>query len=238
MKAIIFSDIHVGSPYCSHQEFERVLKNIPETYELILNGDILDAPYRNMILPHQRIFDIIKRRSFRQKVVWVQGNHDKGYITEKFGRVHFKRTYALEKKLLIAHGHDFDDIMPRNQAFMRVFSIMHRLRVMLGAKPVHVAEYAKKWKVFYNVLRENVMKNAVKCAKENGYQAVTCGHTHYPEDVVHHGVRYINTGAWTESPSYYLLVADGEMSLKNANDSFDGHESMLPNQIKHSVQLT
>ena len=172
----------------------------------------------------------------KQRVVWVHGNHDNGYITNEFGNVHFKRTYDLEKKLLIAHGHDFDDIMPRNQAFMRVFSRIHKLRVMLGARPVHVAEYAKKWKIFYKVLRENVMKNAVKCAKENGYQAVTCGHTHYPEDILYDGVRYINTGAWTESPSYYLSVTEGEMLLEESNDSFEGRDSELPNQVKRSIQ--
>jgi UDP-2,3-diacylglucosamine pyrophosphatase LpxH len=239
MRAIIFSDLHIGSPYCLHQEFERVFKTIPETYEIILNGDILDVPDKNMILPHQRILNLIKQRSYRQRVVWVHGNHDEGYIPDEFGNVHVYRTYALEKKLLITHGHDFDDIMPRNQSFMRVFSRIHKLRVVLGARPVHVAKYAKKWKICYNVLRVNVMKNAVKCAQENGYQAVTCGHTHYAEDVIHCGIRYINTGAWTESPSHYLLITNGEMSLKTSIDSIEeGRDSELPNQTKHAIEST
>jgi UDP-2,3-diacylglucosamine pyrophosphatase LpxH len=58
------------------------------------------------------------------------------------------------------------------------------------------------------------MVNAVNCAVENGYEAVTCGHTHYPEDRLINGIRYINTGAWTESPTYYLLVTDDILSLK------------------------
>ena len=85
---------------------------------------------------------------------------------------------------------------------MQAFKLMHDLRVRLGARPVHVAQYAKKWGLFYKFLRKNVMINAVKCAMENGYEVVTCGHTHYPEDIFFNGIRYINTGAWTESPVF------------------------------------
>ena len=65
------------------------------------------------------------------------------------------------------------------------------------------------------------MKNAVQCAKQNGYSAVTCGHTHYPEDVLYDGIRYFNTGAWTESPSYFLLITDNQMALHR----FDEHQN-------------
>ena len=98
-------------------------------------------------------------------------------------------------------------------AFIKAFKLMHDLRVKLGARPVHVAKYAKKWELFYRFLRKNVMINAVNCAMENGYEAVTCGHTHYPEDRVFNGIRYINTGTWTEFPAFYLQVTGDEMTL-------------------------
>jgi UDP-2,3-diacylglucosamine pyrophosphatase LpxH len=219
MNAIIVSDLHIGSRYLLYQDFESFLGNISEEYELILNGDIVDNPHSKLIEPHQRIMDLIKKASYRQKVVWVRGNHDNGYIPREFGEVHFKSLYGINHRLLIAHGDDFDEIMPRNQAFTKAFKLMHNLRVKLGAKPVHVAHYAKKWEIFYNVLRKNVMMNAVNCAIENGYEAVTCGHTHYPEDRVFNGIRYINTGAWTEFPSFYLLVTPDRMTLKTVQNS-------------------
>ena len=214
MNAIIVSDLHIGSRYFLCQEFGRFLGNLPENYELILNGDIIDNPYGKLKPSHQKIMDLIEQISFRQKVVWLQGNHDNGYIPKRFGKINFRRFHHIEDSLLITHGDDFDGIMPRNRAFIKAFKIMHNLRVKLGAKPVHVAEYAKKWTSFYNVLRKNVMMNAVNCALENGYNSVTCGHTHYPEDRVLRGVRYINTGAWTEFPASYLLVTAYEITLK------------------------
>jgi len=220
MNAIIVSDLHIGSRYFLHQYFERFLRSISEDHELILNGDIIDNPYAKLKSAHQRILDLIEQISYRQRVVWVQGNHDISYIPRGFGKVHFKRLYAIEHRLLIAHGHDFDEIMPKNQAFIKAFKFMHDLRVKLGARPVHVAHYAKKWEIFYKVLCNNVMRNAVNCAMENGYEGVTCGHTHYPEERIFNGIRYINTGAWTEVPAFYLLVTAEEMILKTMDDSF------------------
>ena len=219
MNAVIVSDLHIGSPYFLHKDFQRFLMNIPEDHEFIMNGDIMDDPSGELKLPHQRTLELIEQISNRNSVVWVRGNHDNGYVPRGLGKIQFKRFHSIKDRLLIVHGDDFDEIMPRNQAFIKAFKFMHNLRVKLGAKPVHVAHYAKKWELLYRVLRKNVMMNAVKCAMENGYEAVTCGHTHYPEDRVVNGMRYMNTGAWTESPVFYLLVTDDKMTLKRMDDT-------------------
>ena len=213
MNLIIVSDLHIGSRFFVAEAFEQFLSQMPEDCELVLNGDVINLPYEKLNPSHRKILDLIKQLSLRQKVIWLQGNHDNGYVPDQFGKVVFKRSHSVGNRLLITHGDDFDEIMPRNQLFMKVFKLLHRVRVRLGAKPVHVAEYAKKWKSLYKVLRKNVMTNAVKCAKENGYQAVICGHTHYAEDVLFYGVRYINTGAWTEFPSHFLRVHNEKMFL-------------------------
>jgi len=236
MKAIIVSDLHIGSQYFLYQEFEHFLQDIPRDYELILNGDIIDNPFGKLMPPHQRILDIIKQLSYKQKIVWVQGNHENGYIQKGFGKVHLKPLYNLGNKVLIAHGHDFDGVMPRNQGFIRVFKLMHDLRVKLGARPVHVANYAKRWGILYKILRKNVMMNAVNCAIQNGYEAVTCGHTHYSEDRIYNSIRYVNTGAWTEFPAFYLYVTDDEISLKKIEKSFN-IKSPFPRMINISSAL-
>jgi len=219
MNAIIVSDLHIGSQYLQSRILEDFLAALPEDHELILNGDIIDQPYSKMKKSDQRILDRIEQISLGQNVVWIQGNHDNGYTPTGLGKVKVTRSYSIGNRLLITHGDDFDEIMPRNRAFIKAFKLMHNLRVKLGAKPVHVAEYAKKWKSFYSVLRKNVALNAVSCAVENGFEAVTCGHTHYPEDMVVDGIRYVNTGAWTELPVHYLRISPDDIALSRVDPS-------------------
>jgi UDP-2,3-diacylglucosamine pyrophosphatase LpxH len=219
MDAIIVSDLHIGSRYFLYQAFERFLRNIPEDYELILNGDMIDSPYKKLKSFHQKTLDHIEQISYQHKVVWIKGNHDNGYIPRHLGEVPVKHHYAIKHRLLVSHGDFFDGIMPRSQVFMKVFMLMHNLRVKLGARPIHVAQYAKKWEFLYRVLRKNVMINAVQYARKNGFEAVTCGHTHFAEDIVVDGIRYINTGAWTEYPIFYLQIAGDEMCLKRMDNS-------------------
>jgi predicted phosphodiesterase len=152
--------------------------------------------------------------SYRQKVVWVRGNHDNGYIPDTLGKIQIKLHHALQKRLFITHGDFFDEVMPRSRAFIKAFGMLHDLRVKLGARPVHVAQYAKKWNWFYRYLRKNVMLNAVNYAAKNGFEAVTCGHTHYAEEKFINGIRYLNTGAWTEFPSHYVRVTANDIKLK------------------------
>jgi UDP-2,3-diacylglucosamine pyrophosphatase LpxH len=240
MNAIIVSDLHIGSRYFQFGVFERFLEELPADHELIMNGDIIDSPYAKMEKSDQRILDMIEAVSGQRKVVWVRGNHDNGYMPESFGKTIFKSSHRIGDRLLITHGDDFDDIMPRSRLFIKAFRLMHNLRVKMGARPVHVAEYAKKWKAFYRVLRKNIALNAVKCAAGNGFEAVTCGHTHYPEDILLDGIRYINTGAWTEFPAYYLQISAEEMVLNQVDPSFVSHRVKIApsNQDDSAIPFT
>ena len=219
MKAIIVSDLHIGSPYCRREDFKQFLENIPQDHEFILNGDIIDNPYTKMTPADQQIIDRIAEISLRQPVVWVRGNHDNGYVPDYSGKIQIKPHYALQKRLFIAHGDFFDEVMPRSRLFIRTFKILHDFRIKLGARPVHVAQYAKNWRRLYAYLRKNVMLNAVYYARKNGFQAVTCGHTHYAEEQIVQGIKYLNTGAWTEQPTYCVRVAASEITLEKTADS-------------------
>jgi UDP-2,3-diacylglucosamine pyrophosphatase LpxH len=218
MNSVIVSDLHIGSQYFLFQNFERFLINLPDDSELILNGDTLDNPYSKLVLSHKRILKLIEKISYEQSVIWVYGNHDNGYIPNDLGQIQFKSTHAIGDRILITHGDIFDKIMPRYRFFIWAFRLMHNLRLKIGAKPMHVAHYAKKWRCLYKILCNNVMTNAVNYAQENGFEAITCGHTHFPEDVALNGVRYINTGSWTEFPVYYLRVNDNDMNLNEIDD--------------------
>ena len=75
---------------------------------------------------------------------------------------------------------------------------------------------------------------------ENGIEAVTCGHTHYPEDLVLDGIRYVNTGAWTEFPAHYLHITAENMVLNQMDPSFVSHhaESSPLNQDDAPIPFT
>ena len=221
MNIIVVSDLHIGSRFFVREAFETFLTRLPNDCELVLNGDIIENPYVRLGPTPRRILDAIQQLSYRQRVIWLQGNHENGYLPDRLGKVVFKRSHSVGPRLLITHGDDFDEILPRNQLFLKAFKVLHNARVKLGAKPVHVAEYAKRWARLYNVFRKNVLINAVQCAIQNGYEAVTCGHTHYAEDVVYNGVRYINTGAWTEFPAYFLHLTNDEMRLSKVEEEVE-----------------
>jgi len=216
MHAIVVSDLHLGSEYSLHDTFLHLLETLPEDSSIILNGDVIDDPRAELPSSHKKILDWLREESFQREVVWVLGNHDANYTLPNPGKITFTQHFNIGQRLLIAHGDDFDEIMPKNLWFIRLFKFWHQVRLRLGASPVHVACYAKKWQLLYRVLTRHVMKNAVRCAKEKRFAAITCGHTHYPEDIQVDGVRYINTGCWTETPAFYLSVNQKTMTLNPA----------------------
>ena len=211
MNIAVISDLHLGSHYCRCEEFMLFVRRLPQHTWLVLNGDVVHGWHTGLEEEHGKALDLLREESQRRPVIWVRGNHDDGYELERPGRIELAPHFSLGKRLFVAHGYDFDNVMPKNRAFIRVFRFLHHVRIRLGAQPVHVAFYAKRFPLLYNVLRRSVAANAVEFARENGYAAVTCGHTHFFEDTVQDGIRYINTGSWTEEPIHCLLVSDTEM---------------------------
>jgi UDP-2,3-diacylglucosamine pyrophosphatase LpxH len=213
-RAIVVSDLHIGLPYFRHQKFAHFLRSLEPDTPLILNGDVIDDPRRELEGEAAQVLDLLCSESYVRKVFWVRGNHDDGIQLGNPGEIRFCRHLEIGKRLLIVHGDDFDDIMPKSLWFIRMLKILHKLRIRLGAHPVHIAEFAKKWLPFlYRILTEEVKNNAVNCALENGFSAITCGHTHYAEDAFCEGVRYLNTGTWTEEPSYCLKLTEETLDL-------------------------
>lgn len=219
MNAIVISDVHLGSRHCRREAFERFLDQLPAGVALILNGDTVDYRYRRMRPDHLASLERLAAESHRRTVIWVCGNHDEDYHPPAPGAIQFVPSYAIGRQLYVQHGFYFDHIMPYHRLFILAFRLMHGLRVRLGAEPVHVAEYAKRWPRLYGVLRRNVLQNAIRYAREHGFSAVTCGHTHYAEVDTVDGILYLNTGAWTEIPSYAVVVADSTVALHEIDET-------------------
>ncbi len=219
MKTIIISDIHLGSRHCRVAALDRFLDRLPESATLVLNGDTVDTRRRRLRPEHRAALARLAAESRQRTVIWVDGNHDEDYRPPDAGAIRFVASYAIDRRLYVQHGFYFDRIMPYHRLFIFGFRLMHRLRIVFGAEPVHVAEYAKRWPFLYAVLRRNVLQNALRHARKNGFAAVTCGHTHYAEAQTIGGILYMNTGAWTETPVYAVVVDDTHVGLHAIDDA-------------------
>lgn len=215
MQTIIVSDVHLGSPFCLYGLFLRFLDQLPSDAELVLNGDTVDYCNRALPATHSQALMRLSEASVHHHIVWIEGNHDAQFHMDDPGRIDFWDSYSVGSRLHVTHGDRFDNLRPRNRLFITCVRWLHAMRIRLGAEPVHVAFYAKKFPLLYGVLRRHVAANAVEYAKENGYEVMVTGHTHYPEDVTRGGIRLFNTGSWTERPVYALYVDDRGMRLVN-----------------------
>jgi UDP-2,3-diacylglucosamine pyrophosphatase LpxH len=206
----IVSDLHIGSEFFHRDNFIAWLDGLPDAARLVLNGDIIDEPEKPLLIDDQSVIARLVEESYRRSLVWVYGNHDAGVVLDDSGQIQFVNRWSIDARLLIVHGDRFDEMMPRHGVFRALFRFWHRVLKSMGFFKGHVAFYAKRWKFFYNKLNEHVAQKALREARDHHFEAVTCGHTHAAMDIERDGVRYLNTGAWTEMPHHYIRVdADG-----------------------------
>ena len=214
MNTIIVSDLHIGSKYSRCTEIMDFIGKLPLDCAIVLNGDVMDYFHWNLTKQQIDTLDLLRKESLKRQIVWIRGNHDKRYVFKNPEKIEFKTSHSIGKRLFITHGHDFEKRPLFSYVFVAFFYIFYRLRNLFSKEPMHVAFYAKRYTRLYKTFRDRVSVNALKYALNNGYEAVICGHTHYVEECVNNGIRYMNTGSWTEEPFYYVSVNDKNISLK------------------------
>ena len=101
-KAVIVSDLHLGTKDSKAEEFIEFLENHP-TDLLILNGDIVDGWALNRgskwKKQHTKVLGKILKLSNKIQVIWIRGNHDEfiqEFIGHSFGGIEFREDYKLE----------------------------------------------------------------------------------------------------------------------------------------------
>lgn len=208
MDLCITSDIHLGSPHCPLALFEAFLDHLPPLATLVLNGDTVDHSRRPLPPAHQAMLDRLLRESHRRRVVWVAGNHDEALRPAGSDKVEFTAEFVIPGTLCVLHGYYLHRYIPGYEPLVILIKAVHRLRILMGAEPVHIAQYIKRWTLIHGILCRYVRSNAVGHARKNGFPMVVCGHVHHAEDQVVEGIRYVNTGTWTETPQWCLRVTD------------------------------
>lgn len=213
MRKIVTSDIHLGNAHCRADRFLAFLDALVPDDELVLNGDVVDRQPRVWPDAHRRALERLREESRRRRVVWVRGNHEATYVLDDPGAIEFRDELAIGDRLYVTHGHDFNIRLPFGRAAFLLFRTMYQVRVWLTRKPEHIADFARSFAPLYRILCNSVAHKAAAAARARGFAAVTCGHTHFAEDVMIEGVRYINTGSWTNDLPRAVVVDETAISV-------------------------
>lgn len=233
-KAVIVSDLHLGTKDSKTKEFLEFLEDHP-TELLILNGDIVDGWALNRgskwKKKHTKVLSKILKLARNTKVVWIRGNHDEflhDFTGTTIGNIQIAEEYTIEttkhlsedtyqrSRYLVMHGDSID-------AFIQKYKWLSKL----GAIGYDIALWTNRWYNRFRKWRNKPYKSiskgikesvkaatnyindfettALKLAKQRGYKGVICGHIHSPKDKETELGHYLNSGDWVENTSAILI---------------------------------
>ncbi len=211
---IVISDVHLGGRYCRVDRFLKFLNDLPDDAALLLNGDIADAhryPFRD---PRMRsALERLIAESGTRPITWIRGNNDRDLALTDSGNITFVEEAMPAPGVWVTHGHRFDRTL-HHDFFSVPFRILYRLGHSLGLARMDVATYTKsRWRRLYEALSRRIIRRAVRYTIERGYHTLICGHLHRSDDQMVDGVRYMNTGSWTEPDEHCVVLTDDACRL-------------------------
>lgn len=214
VETMIISDLHLGSEVSRASDL-LVLLSQYSFERLVLLGDIFDdLDFRDLGQSHWDFLAYIGDLSKKIEVVWVEGNHDKGFsrIMSALvgGKVHraYSWMYRGEKCLAI-HGHQFDRFLINNALISFIASELYILIQRLDGQDQRVSRFIKNKSKSWLRLSEKVARSAILYGKLRQAKHVFCGHTHRSMEMQKGGVNYYNSGCWTDKPASYITLSEG-----------------------------
>jgi len=241
-KAIIVSDLHLGTKDSKAKEFIEFIESHP-TDLLILNGDMVDGWALNRgskwKKQHTKVISKLLKLSNTTKIVWIRGNHDE-FLTEfidcHFGNIEIRENYVLETKHCVK-----DDIFENRNYFIfhgdiiDIFIAKYKWLAKLGSVGYDLALWINRWYNKYRAWRKlpyqsisqqikvgikaatNYINDfevtAIKMANKNGCYGVICGHIHQPANMMIENSHYLNSGDWVENRTAILLNNQDEFTV-------------------------
>jgi len=228
-KAVIISDLHLGTKDSKAKEFIEFLEKHP-TDLLILNGDIVDGWALNRGAKwkkqHTNAISKILKISNKTKVIWIRGNHDEflaEFIGMHFGNIEIKEDYIISNHYVF-HGDVIDVFITKYKWLAKIGSIgydfalwlnrwYNRYRVWRGLPYQSISQEIKAGvKAATNYINDFEVA-AIKMASKHGCQGVICGHIHQPADLIINGARYLNSGDWVENRTAILLDQNDNFTI-------------------------
>ncbi|TAJ13295.1 UDP-2,3-diacylglucosamine diphosphatase [Marinilabiliaceae bacterium JC017] len=242
IKAVVISDIHMGTYGCKANELLNYLKSIsPEL--LVLNGDIIDIwQFSKSFFPKSHlklIRQILKMLDRGTKVFYIPGNHDEAlrrFVGLRFGDFAIENKVVLNldgKKTWIFHGDVFDVVMHHSKWLAKlgakgygILTIINRfvngLLNIFGQRKISLSRDIKNAVKGTKSLTTRFERTVADLAIKKGYDYAICGHIHWPENktITNHAgsVVYLNSGDWVENLSA-LEYYNNEWHLKFYDES-------------------
>lgn len=234
-RSVWISDIHLGTRGCNAALLLDFLREI-ECQHLYLVGDIIDGwrLTRGWYWPqaHNDVVQKLLRKARKgTRVIYVPGNHDafaRGYAGHQFGAVDVVEEAIHEtadgKRLLIAHGDEFDGIMRYarwlavlgDHAYTLALTANHwfnRVRHRFGYPYWSLSAYLKhKVKNAVKFIGE-YERTVIEAARLRQLDGIVCGHIHHAELREVDGVIYGNCGDWVESCTALVEHHDGQLEI-------------------------
>ncbi len=219
LDAVIVSDLHLGAVNSRHREIERLLwRLVSRTHRIVFNGDLVD--HWNLARwprEHVATLDSLRRLSERAEVVWIAGNHEessaKAHSVLDLPFVDEYRFVSAGVPVLCQHGHQYDDFIRAHPILTWLGDVGYRLAQAVDSTH-RVARCLKRRSKILLACAEAVAAGAVRKARRERCGLVATGHTHLASVAeLSDGLRYANTGCWTEKPASYVTVEDGTIEL-------------------------
>lgn len=228
-KAIIVSDLHLGTKDSKAKEFIEFLEEHP-TDLLILNGDIVDGWALNRGAKwkkqHTNAISKILKVSNKTKVIWIRGNHDEflaEFIGMQFGNIEIREDYILNN-YYIFHGDVIDVFITKYKWLAKIGSIGYDLALWIN-------RWYNKYRTWRGLPYQSISQEikagvkaatnyvndfevtAVKMASKHKCHGVICGHIHQPADLTINEAHYLNSGDWVENRTAILLDQNDKFTI-------------------------
>ncbi|MFA5780626.1 MAG: metallophosphoesterase family protein, partial [Elusimicrobiota bacterium] len=118
------------------------------------------------------------------------------------------------KKCVVIHGHQYDRFLIKNKVISKTMNASYRALQKIDGGKRRASRFVKKQYKFWLRLSPRVIKGAVKHAIDRKAQVIICGHTHQHMDKTVKGIRYINIGSWTDSPSSFVVFGKDGIKIE------------------------
>jgi UDP-2,3-diacylglucosamine pyrophosphatase LpxH len=240
-KAIIVSDLHLGTMDSKAKEFINFLDDHP-TDLLILNGDIVDGwalkRGSKWKKSHTKVLAKLLKLSHKTKIIWIRGNHDEflyDFIDTNVGKIEVRENYKLEmyeridskwtsKHYFVFHGDVIDVFITKYKWLAKLGSIGYDLALWINrwynryrtwrGLPYHsISQQIKEGVKVATSYVNDFEVTAIKMAHKHNCYGVICGHIHQPADRIIDGAHYLNSGDWVENLTAVLLDNQNKFTI-------------------------